>query len=133
MLLTSPVLASYAAALRWIFAHYSGGAATPLPRAGWVSFCEALGLAGYLSLERLEEVFEEAMEGDQVGRRRGTCISFDEFFAALELSAAAVTEKVWAVCFPTLPTPTPPHHRQPHIARAGGLARRLLPSRLPSG
>eukprot|EP00967_Tisochrysis_lutea_P112244 scaffold177066_cov32-Tisochrysis_lutea.AAC.7 len=94
---SSSVLAAYEGALRWTFAHFSGGAGKPLFCDGWLDLCEALGLAWYLGEESLVQIFESATRVNREKARRPVGMSFVQMGDALEMCAHAVSEKQWAV------------------------------------
>lgn len=104
----SLLLVSYRALLLELFSHFCGSATSKmLSLSGWLAFADAFDVCpGYLSAERLEEVYEDALKGG--GRRptggaasgklpASTMLSFDAFLEALCLLSKAVSDKQWKV------------------------------------
>ena len=104
----SLLLVGYRALLLELFSHFCGSATSKmLSLSGWLAFADAFDVCpGYLSAERLEEVYEDALKGG--GRRptggaasgklpASTMLSFDAFLEALCLLSKAVSDKQWKV------------------------------------
>ena len=106
----SLVLSPHRVALLELYSHFSSPATT-LPLAGWLAFTEAFDIApGYLSVDRVEEAFEEAGRASGSGspssavargpsNGRTVHLSFSEFCDALCLLGKAIADKQWKVEF----------------------------------
>ena len=97
-------------ALTALFNHYSvagagSGSSAALTLNGWLAFLEAFDVCpGYLSMERVEEVFEEAARsvgrtprGRAAARAASSALAFSEFQEAVCHLASAFVEKQWKV------------------------------------
>jgi len=99
------VLGGHRKELLELFTHYSVG--TSLTLSGWLAFAEAFDIfPGYLSAEKIEEVFEEAGRSSVTGqspsaaaavRGSASVLSFAGFQDCLCLLAKAIAEKQWLV------------------------------------
>ncbi len=97
----SMVLSEYRSDLTLLFNHFCGSNAS-LSHAGLVAFCEAFDICpGYLSAEKLEEVFADSVRAvgrsSKLGGRITGTLSFADFQDCLALLAKAFTDKQWKV------------------------------------